>query len=233
MTNQISVEISCKKPSFLLDLSFQCIAGHALGIMGPSGAGKTLLLRSIAGLEHNVFGFIHVNSSTWLDSEKEINLPPYKRKVGYVFQESRLFPHLTVEKNILFKAHTSKNTHFENLVEQLKISHLLARLPYNLSGGEQQRVALARALLADPDILLLDEPLSALDKSLKLTLIDLMQFVFHNLNIPVIYVSHDQNEIDALCQTSLFLPQKDLLLKRLTSNIVQLIACFYLTAISG
>lgn len=205
MTKQLFVDISCKHANYCLNAKFQCESQKVLGITGPSGAGKTLLLRSIAGLETSVLGTISVNSLSWLESNKKIRVPPYKRKIGYVFQEARLFQHLTVDENILFK-NKGKTGFFDYLVEKLAITHLLTRMPQRLSGGEQQRVAIARALLSEPDVLLFDEPLSALDKLMKLDLIKMMQVVFKDLNIPILYVSHDANEINDLCQTSIQLP---------------------------
>lgn len=207
MIDHLMVNISSEKLGFHWDVHFQCSASHILGIMGESGVGKTFLLRSIAGLENNISGEICVNNHTWLNSKDRINVPAYKRKVGYVFQEARLFPHLTVRQNILFKANKETKL-FTTLVEKFNIQHLLDRTPHRLSGGEQQRVAIARALLSNPDLLLMDEPLSALDKSLRNSLIDLMKDIFCDLKIPVIYVSHDAHETQALCQTTICLPNR-------------------------
>ncbi len=145
----------------VVNISFTCGAGQILAVVGPSGAGKTTLLRAIAGLEQPDKGCIVFNDTAWFDSSKGVNLPPQKRKVGYVSQGYGLFPHLTVRKNIGFAARKADKV--AQLMDLFSITDLADSRPNEISGGERQRAALAQALAAEPRIMLLDEPFSALD----------------------------------------------------------------------
>jgi molybdate/tungstate transport system ATP-binding protein len=182
----------------LLDISFEVQKGELFAILGPTGAGKTMLLEAIAGL-------LQVKKGKIFLSEKELTrLPIEQRGVGMVFQDCALFPHLNVYENIAFglkyrgllKSEAEKR--IQSVVDLLKISHLLGRMPSSLSGGEKQRVALARALVIQPEILLLDEPLSALDARTKEELKMEIKVLVKKLNIPTIYVTHDQQEAFAI-----------------------------------
>jgi len=170
-----------------------------LGVSGPSAAGKTLLLRSIAGLEKKITGRIIINNTIWQDTERGIFLPPNRRTAGYVFQEPRLLPHLNAKKNLDFslkRAGTSKNEiMYDEILQTLQITHCLDNFPHQLSGGEQQRVAIARAVLSNPDILLMDEALSAIDNDLKNSILVMIKNMAISLKIIVVYVSHDYPEI--------------------------------------
>lgn len=170
-----------------------------LGVFGPSAAGKTLLLRSIAGLEKKITGQIIINHTIWQDTEHGIFLPPNRRTTGYVFQEPRLFPHLNAKNNLDFslkRAGATKNEiAYDEILQILQITQCLDRYPHQLSGGEQQRVAIARAILSNPDILLMDEALSALDNDLKHSILIMIKNLAVSLKIPVVYVSHDYHEI--------------------------------------
>lgn len=166
--------------------------GEFLTLFGPSGAGKTTLLRMIAGLEQPNSGKIEVDGEVWFDSTKKINLPPQKRSIGFVFQDYALFPTMSVRQNLLFAAQTSKQRHnVEELIELVELTALADRLPSMLSGGQKQRVALARALVRHPKILLLDEPLSALDSSMRQKLQDELSLVHERLGVTTLLVSHD------------------------------------------
>lgn len=169
------------------------------GITGASGAGKTSLLRAIAGLDKHRQAAISINN-TVLQSDA-IYLPSHRRNIGYVFQEPRLFPHLNVLENIQFssKRHHSKKLALDEFVPLLNIQHLLKRDIHNLSGGEQQRVAIARALASNPALLLMDEPLSALDSGHKAELLPYINRINAELALPIIYVSHALNELAQLC----------------------------------
>jgi len=189
---------------FLIEPSFQSDAS-VIGLFGASGSGKTSILHAIAGLNTPRSGLIKIQGQTWFDSDQKINLSTQKRHVGLVFQDAQLFPHKTVKQNLLFglKHLSQQERHFEvdYIIELLKLEHLLQRMPIKLSGGEKQRVALGRALLYSPKLLLLDEPLSALDAAHKAEIIPFFQKVKQEIKIPMIYVSHDIQEIKQLTET--------------------------------
>lgn len=189
---------------FLIEPSFQSDAS-VIGLFGASGSGKTSILHAIAGLNTPRSGLIKIQGQTWFDSDQKINLSTQKRHVGLVFQDAQLFPHKTVKQNLLFglKHLSQQERHFEAdyIIELLKLEHLLQRMPIKLSGGEKQRVALGRALLYSPKLLLLDEPLSALDAAHKAEIIPFFQKVKQEIKIPMIYVSHDIQEIKQLTET--------------------------------
>ncbi|TLU75934.1 molybdenum ABC transporter ATP-binding protein ModC [Mannheimia varigena] len=178
-----------------LNVNLEIPAQGITAIFGRSGAGKSSLINLIAGLSTAQSGRIELNGRVLFNSEKGINLPPEKRNIGYVFQEHRLFPHYSVEKNLKYGYKRSNSSDFLQIVELLGISHLLDRYPVSLSGGEKQRVAIGRALLSSPDILLMDEPLSALDLPRKQELLGYLDKLATQLNIPILYVSHSLEEI--------------------------------------
>lgn len=166
--------------------------GEFLTLFGPSGAGKTTLMRMIAGLEKPNSGLIEVDGEVWFDSTRAINLPPQKRSVGFVFQDYALFPTMSVRENLLFAAETAdQRRSVDELIEMVELSALADRLPATLSGGQKQRVALARALVRHPKILLLDEPLSALDPSMRQKLQDELALIHERLGVTTVLVSHD------------------------------------------
>lgn len=166
--------------------------GEFLTLFGPSGAGKTTLLRMIAGLEQPDSGKIEVDDEIWFDSTQRINLPPQKRNIGFVFQDYALFPTMSVRENLLFAASSESSKFFvDELLELTALSNLSHRRPDSLSGGQKQRVALARALVRQPKILLLDEPLSALDSAMRLKLQDELSLIHTRLGVTTLLVSHD------------------------------------------
>lgn len=170
-----------------------------IGLFGISGSGKTSILHAIAGLIPPNQGRIAINGKTWFDKDKKINLPIQQRRVGLVFQDSQLFPHKSVMENLLFGyRHIDKNERLfapDDIIALLKLEHLTTRMPIKLSGGEKQRVALGRALLYSPQLLLMDEPLSALDSIHKDEILPFFEKIIQNTNIPMLYVSHDKAEI--------------------------------------
>lgn len=181
-----------------LNTSFEAPGVGVTALFGRSGSGKTSILRWIAGLEKGHKGVLSINGIVWQDSEKKKFIPPYKRRVGYVFQEASLFPHLSVMDNLEFGLKRSKANHKNDLEEVapiLGLSELLNRPPGQLSGGERQRVAIARALLAGPEILLLDEPLTALDIQSKLEILPYLERLKCESKVPIIYVSHSPEEV--------------------------------------
>lgn len=204
--NQLCVHIELKRSNFSLHVDEKFETGIT-GIFGHSGAGKTSLLQCISGVETPNKGTIVVNEKPLFSSAVNANVATHKRNIGYVFQEGRLFPHLTVMKNVLYGKRFSKNRasgfDFQSIVAMLEIEHLLHSYPSEISGGERQRVSLARALLSAPDVLLLDEPFSALDQKLRKQIIPFIVKVASYSNIPVLIVSHDLPDIlrltDRLC----------------------------------
>ena len=166
--------------------------GEFLTLFGSSGAGKTTLLRMIAGLEMPKNGIIKVGDEIWFDKAKKINLAPQKRSVGFVFQDYALFPTMSVRENLLFSAENdSHRSHVNELIEMVELTSLADRLPATLSGGQKQRVALARALVRKPKILLLDEPLSALDVSMREKLQNELAEIHKKFGVTTLLVSHD------------------------------------------
>lgn len=175
------------------------------GIYGPSGAGKTSLLHAIAGLAKPEKGFIKIDGKALFDAGEKIHVPIEKRNIGYVFQEGRLFPHMNVEKNLKYgqkKAGTNR-VDFDEVVELLKLGHLLDRKSSQISGGERQRTALGRSLLASPELLLLDEPFSAVDMALRKQILPFIIRIQQKFRIPILVVSHDLPDLlklsDRLC----------------------------------
>jgi molybdate transport system ATP-binding protein len=190
-----------QKVEFLLDVSFSVDQGITV-LMGASGAGKTTLLRLIAGILTPNDGVIKLDSQTFFDSAKKINLSIQKRRVGFVFQDYALFPHLTAEQNIGYgvkmkdKQAVRKKT--GEMLALFRIEHIRNRVPREMSGGEQQRVALARALASEPSIVLLDEPLSAVDVETRVKLLDEIENAQRQAAIPFIYVTHNKEEAERL-----------------------------------
>lgn len=180
---------------FTLDVSFSVGDGISV-LMGASGAGKTTILRLIAGILTPDEGFINLDSQVFFDSTRKINLPIQQRNVGFVFQDYALFPHLTAAKNIAYgiKNKDQKNEKAREMLALFHIEHIENRIPSEMSGGEQQRVALARALASNPKIVLLDEPLSAVDVETRSKLLDEIEMVQRQTKIPFLYVTHNEAE---------------------------------------
>jgi molybdate transport system ATP-binding protein len=188
-------------PSFTLDVSLDVPPGITI-VFGASGSGKSTLLKSIAGLVVPEGGRITVGSHRLFDSEHSIALPPWQRNVGFVFQHLALFPHLTVRQNLVFGLLARPDRGAPGQVDQIAsrfhIDHLLDRKPGSISGGERQRVALARALVTEPQVLLLDEPLSALDHATQSRIIEDLRVWIGTREIPILYVTHAHREVFAL-----------------------------------
>ncbi|MDN3644737.1 ATP-binding cassette domain-containing protein [Pontixanthobacter aestiaquae] len=186
-----------------INVAFQSEA-PLVAIIGQSGVGKTTLLNCIAGLLKPDTGRIAVEGTTLFDSKQQIDLPPNQRNCGYVFQDSRLFPHKTVKENLLYGMGRSDGSialSLGNAVSLLDIGSLLERKPGSLSGGETRRVAIGRALLSNPKFLLLDEPLASLDNARADRIIETIERLRDELAIPMLYVSHDTNEVARLTDT--------------------------------
>lgn len=181
--------------SLRLEVNTQLPTESITAIFGLSGAGKTSLINVIGGLTKPDSGRIVLNNRVLVDIEKNIFLPPEKRKIGYVFQDARLFPHYTVRGNLLYGMSPTMKVQFDKIIRLLGIEHLLSRFPFTLSGGEKQRVAIGRALLTAPDILLMDEPLASLDLPRKRELLPYLEKLSQDVQIPILYVSHSLDEI--------------------------------------
>jgi molybdate transport system ATP-binding protein len=206
-----------------LDASFQA---RVTSLFGPSGAGKTTILDAIAGLRGIAAGEIEINGKTLVSTKRGINLSPQARGVGYVPQEGALFPHLSVKKNILFGAgrglHAKKTKAFttDHVIGVLEIGNLLERPVTKLSGGEAQRVALARAILSHPQLLLLDEPLAALDIGLKERILPYLGRVRDEFSIPIIYVTHNMSEVLSLADWVLMIRRGRLIAQGVPRDIL-------------
>lgn len=209
----LEVQIYKKLAEFDLDASFQ-VDDNILGLMGASGSGKSMTLKCIAGIETPDQGRIVLNNRVLFDSEKKINVPIQKRNVGYMFQSYALFPNMNVYENISvgLRARKVKDVDIvvQKVMQQFRIFELASRYPKQLSGGQRQRVALARLIAYEPDVLLLDEPFSALDEDLKK---DLLQELKSELQIskPVIFVSHDKEEVNYLCDLKYKIKQGEII----------------------
>lgn len=201
INNLIHVQIKGQLDSFRLDVNFQCPVKGITAIYGPSGCGKTTLLRAIAGLQP-MTGKLQIGDRVWQDDASDLFLPPHRRAIGYVFQESSLFPHLDVTRNLLYGLKridpANRRVAFEEAVELLGLTELLSRHPRQLSGGQCQRVAIARALLTSPALLLMDEPLAALDRTSKNEILPYLERLHNELAMPVMYVSHSADEVARL-----------------------------------
>ncbi len=196
----IGVDIETTLGEFRLNTKFESNAA-VTALFGPSGAGKSSIINAIAGLIKPTRGKIVIGENTLYDSERGINLPTHKRGVRIVFQESRLFPHLNVRQNLLYGhwfTGRKPSPSLDEVVKLLGIEHLLKRKPRTLSGGERQRVAIGRALLANPLALMLDEPLASLDEARKQEILPYLERLVSETKIPILYVTHAQEEIERL-----------------------------------
>jgi molybdate transport system ATP-binding protein len=182
----LRLDIAARLRTFVLELALE-VGAETVALVGPSGAGKTTVLRAVAGLMRPDAGRIALGETDWFDSARGIDRPPERRSVGYVFQDYALFPHLSVERNVAFGG----KTRVRELLERLGIEHLARARPAELSGGERQRVGLARALARDPAVLLLDEPLSALDAHTRASVRLELGAVLREVRLPTLLVTHD------------------------------------------
>jgi molybdate transport system ATP-binding protein len=205
--NDIEVNLQHRLGDMQLDVAFTVPASGVTALFGRSGSGKTSVLRAIAGLMKADYGLVRLNDASW--QQQGFFLPAHERPIGYVFQEASLFPHLSVRGNLEYgRRLVSKaqyQVEFNSVVETLGIGPLLKRATHKLSGGERQRVAIARALLTSPDLLLMDEPLSALDHDSKQAILPYLESLHDQFAIPSIYVSHDPNEVARLADQMVLL----------------------------
>ncbi|PVX39189.1 molybdate transport system ATP-binding protein [Pasteurella langaaensis DSM 22999] len=201
------LEINVKKTlgETQLEADLQIPARGVTAIFGVSGSGKSSLINLVSGLLNPDWGYIRLNGKTLVDTDKGICLAPNKRHIGYVFQDARLFPHYSVKGNLYYGIKDKSAVNFDAILKLLGIEHLLKRYLFSLSGGEKQRVAIGRALLSSPDILLMDEPLSALDLPRKRELLAYLEKLSQEVEIPILYVTHSVDELTALAERVILL----------------------------
>jgi len=196
--DDIFIAVKGRLGTFPLDVAFHAPLTGVTALFGASGCGKTSILRSIAGL-NRLAGTIRIGADIWQD--ENIFLPTHSRAIGYVFQEASLFPHLSVRGNLTFgmgKGDNSAAFGFDEVVAILGLEHLISRYPHHLSGGERQRVAIGRALLSNPHVLLMDEPLSALDQKMREEIMPFLLRLREHLHLPIFYITHDMREVERL-----------------------------------
>ncbi len=205
----LDIHVKRVQGDFTVDAAFQINDAGVTALFGRSGAGKTSVINMVAGLIRPQAGHIRVNGRPVFDAERKIDIPPEKRRFGYVFQDGRLFPHLSVRSNLTYGMKRipvdRRYVTLDQVVDLLGIEPLLDRHPAKLSGGEKQRVAIGRALLTSPDLLLMDEPLASLDAARKAEVLPFIARLPRELNIPILYVSHSVDEILNLADTLVLL----------------------------
>jgi molybdate transport system ATP-binding protein len=199
---RLSLDFTLRQGAFTLEMH-QDLEADAMALVGPSGAGKTSLLEAIAGLRRPTTGVIEVGGRVLFSSAAAIDLPARARRMGYVPQDALLFPHMDVRRNILYGAGREPALPLPRVLDMLEIAPLVDRRIDRLSGGERQRVALARALMAAPSLLLLDEPLAALDPSLRWRIVPYLQRIRQELALPMIVASHDLDFVRAVADTAI------------------------------
>jgi molybdate transport system ATP-binding protein len=227
----LSVAITHRLGEFTLDAAFDS-AGGLTALFGRSGAGKTSLVNAIAGLFRPDRGRIEVDGDVLTDTETGRFVPAHRRRVGYVFQEGRLFPHLNVRQNLLYGrwfAPRQGGDDFDQVIDLLGIAHLLSRRPAHLSGGEKQRVAIGRALLARPRLLVMDEPLAALDEGRRAEILPYIERLRDEMRVPIVYVSHSIAEVARLATTLVVLSDGEVAAIGPTAEIMGRIDLFPLT----
>lgn len=223
-THQINARFKVNYGAFGLNVDLT-LPGHGVtAFFGASGSGKTTCLRIIAGLERATDAYLEVNGEVWQDDARGIFLPTHKRSLGYVFQEASLFAHLTVQNNLEYGMRripaSSRTVSLAHAIALLDIGHLLLRKPDKLSGGERQRVAIARALATSPRILLMDEPLAALDAKRKTEIMPYLERLHDELDIPILYVSHSSDEVIRLADHLVLLQTGEVIASGATNDLL-------------
>ncbi|NMZ46469.1 molybdenum ABC transporter ATP-binding protein [Pseudomonas oryzihabitans] len=220
----LAARFELRHADFVLDVDLALPGRGVTALFGPSGSGKTSCLRCVAGLEPAARGRLVVAEETWQDSDRGLFLPPHRRALGYVFQDANLFEHLDVRRNLLFGwrrvAPAARRLELEQVVELLGIEGLLARMPARLSGGERQRVGIARALLTSPRLLLMDEPLAALDAERKAEILPYLERLTRELALPILYVSHAPDEVARLADHLVLLERGRVLASGPTTEVL-------------
>jgi molybdate transport system ATP-binding protein len=220
----LKVEARTRLGAFSLDACF-ATKGGVTAIFGRSGSGKTTLINIIAGLLRPERGRVVLDRDVLLDTARSIDVPACRRRIGYVFQDGRLFPHLNVRQNLLygrwFATNGAEQDSFDAVVEMLALAALLKRGTAKLSGGEKQRVAIGRALLASPRLLLMDEPLSSLDHQRKLEVVPYLERLRDQAKVPIIYVSHSVPEVARLATTVVLIEDGRVVASGLTAQMTK------------
>jgi molybdate transport system ATP-binding protein len=227
----LAVDIKHRLGDFLLDARFETGDG-LIALLGRSGSGKTSIINTIAGLINPDQGLVKIDDVVLVDKEREILVPRHHRRIGYVFQEARLFPHLSVRQNLLYGrwfAPRRAGNEFDGVVDLLGIGALLERRPARLSGGEKQRVAIGRALLANPRLLLMDEPLASLDEARKAEILPYIERLRDQAHVPIVYVSHSIPEVARLASTIVLLNEGKVAAVGPTAEIMHRLDLFPLT----
>jgi molybdate transport system ATP-binding protein len=232
----LSVAITHRLGAFTLDAAFE-VEGGLTALFGRSGAGKTSLVNAIAGLIRPDQGRVEVDGVVLTDTAARIFVPPHRRRIGYVFQEGRLFPHLNVRQNLVYgrwfapkgTPSSPAGSDFDQVIGLLGIEHLLTRRPANLSGGEKQRVAIGRALLARPRLLVMDEPLAALDESRRHEIFPYIERLRDEMRVPIVYVSHSIAEVARLATTLVVLSDGEVAAIGPTAQVMGRVDLFPLT----
>ncbi len=224
LVDQINARFKVNYGGFSLDVDLALPGRGVTALFGTSGSGKTTCLRVIAGLERASDAYLEVNGEIWQDDQRGIFLPTYKRSLGYVFQEASLFAHLDVKRNLEYGMRristTSRQVSLDQAVSLLDIGHLMQRKPDKLSGGERQRVAIARALATSPRILLMDEPLAALDAKRKSEIMPYLERLHDELDIPILYVSHSPDEVARLADHLVLLENGKVIASGATNDLL-------------
>ena len=213
----IALNFRLSQGSFTLDVSLR-LDQPVTALFGPSGAGKTTVLDAIAGLRTPLSGSVTINQRVLFDSAGGINVPTHKRHVGYVAQDVALFPHMSVRSNVLYGRREGQKLLLPAVARMLEIEGLLDRRVPQLSGGERQRVALARALMSAPELLLLDEPLAAVDVERRRRILPYLERVRDELRVPIVYVTHDRAEAAQLADEVIVLEQGRLVERQVPSG---------------
>ena len=207
----LDLHVIRQQGDFQIDVAFVARDVGVTAMFGRSGAGKTSVINMVAGLVRPDRGHIVVNGQTFFDAAKGLHVPPEKRRMGYIFQDGRLFPHLSVKSNLTYGMRliprSERNVALDDVVDLLGIGHLLHRRPARLSGGEKQRVAIGRALLTSPALLLMDEPLASLDTGRKSEVLPFLSRLCAELSTPILYVSHSLNEVFNLADMMLLMDE--------------------------
>ena len=230
----LTVSLTHKFKNFHIDVDFTAEPGSITSLYGRSGSGKTSIINMISGLQRPDIGFIKVGNDVLLDTNAGIYKPPENRGLGYIFQDSRLFPHLSIQQNLLYgiKNNLSSNSQvgFDSVVDILQIASLLERKPNTLSGGEKQRVAIGRALLTQPRLLLMDEPLASIDAQLRGEILTFIEKLRDALGLTIIYVSHSIEEVIRLADQMVLISNGN---QKAAGNIEEIMSRLDLHTLTG